>query len=578
MDVSAYLDEVRARQRRVWPPDIPQQVHYPLGEVPVPDHLRHWAARAPDRAAITFYGRTIDYAELDELSDRFAAWLSSVGVRSGDRVAVLLPNCPQFTIAMVATLKIGAVHVPVNPMFQHHELEHELADSAAAVLVAALDRLGPVEQVAGATSVRTILPTDPGAFLPGRPDLPVPASLRNQEAEHGRADEWWRVHRSPRAEPVRVDLDAPAALNYTGGTTGTPKGCVHTQRNMLYTAATAGAARPPRRHSGPDVCAVYVPVFWIAGEDLGILVPLVHGHTVVLFARWDADAVLAAVQHHRVTDMIGTADNYVELMRHPRFAEHDLSSLDCPRAMSFVRKLTPDLRRQWREAVGEHSVLREASYGMTETHTADTITHGFQGGDADLNSEPVFCGLPVPGTDFMVVDPSGGEPLPLGSRGEIAIRTPSLLTGYWGRPEATAEVLRDGWLHTGDIGMVDEDGCLHFLGRNKEMIKVNGMSVFPSEVETLVARHPDVLGVAVVPAPDPRCGQVPVAFVQLGQDSATSAAALAEWAGENMAAYKVPRVELVAELPMTATGKIKKGQLLERAERSGTQRSAPEGE
>lgn len=567
MDVSAYLDEVHARQREVWPPDIPRQAHHPLGEIPVPDHLGHWAAHAPGRPAIIFYDRTIDYAELDELSDRFAAWLGSVGVRPGDRVALLLPNCPQFTIAMMGTLRLGAVHVPVNPMFQHHELEHELADSAAAVLVAALDRLDLVEQVRASTNVHTILPTDPSAFLPDEPRTPVPEALRST-AGHARQDEWWRVYRSPRAEPVQIDLDAPAALNYTGGTTGMPKGCVHTQRNMLYTAVTAGAARPPRRRSGPDVCAVHVPVFWIAGEDMGILVPLVHGHTVVLFTRWDAAAVLDAVQRHRVTDMIGTADNYAELMRHPRFAEHDLSSLDCPRAMSFVRKLTPDLRREWREAVGEHSVLREASYGMTETHTADTITYGFQDADADLNSEPVFCGLPVPGTDFMVVDPSGGEPLALGSRGEIAIRTPSLLTGYWRRPDATAEVLRDGWLHTGDVGMVDSNGCLHFLGRNKEMIKVNGMSVFPSEVETLLARHPDVLGVAVVPAADSRCGQVPVAFVQLGPGAAADAAALAQWARENMAGYKVPRVELVPELPMTSTGKIKKGQLLEEAERS----------
>lgn len=562
MDVVSYLEDLRARQQRSWPRGVPREVAPPLGEVPVTDYLRHWARQAPHRRAIVFYGSEITYAELDEASDRFAGWLDGVGVGAGDRVGVLLPNCPQFVIAMMGILKLGAVHVPVNPMFQQHELRHELADAGVEVLVADTESLPLVRQVCSDTPLREVLATSPVDLLPTDPALPLPESLRATAA----GSQWSQVMASPRAERRDVDVDALAALNYTGGTTGVPKGCEHTQRHMLYTALTAGAARPPRQREDPDVYLCYVPIFWIAGEDMGILVPLVHGATVVLLARWNPAAVLRAVERYRVTDMVGTVDNYVELMEHPDFAGYDLSSLDNARSMSFLRKLTPELRRRWAEAVGEHSVLREAAYGMTETHTADTITYGFADGDHDLRSEPVFCGLPVPGTEFMVVDPETGEPLPLGERGAIVIRTPSLLTGYWQRPEATTEAVREGWLRTGDIGLVDEDGCLHFLGRSKEMIKVSGMSVFPSEVEALLARHPDVLGAAVVPMPHAHKGQLPLAFVQPVPGAGLATQTLTAWAQQNMAAYKVPRFVLVPELPMTATGKIKKGELLDRAQ------------
>lgn len=562
MDVAGYLEDLRCRQDRVWPTGVPREVRYPLGEVPITDHLRHWARRYPDRPAYVFYGAEISYAELDDASDRFAGWLASAGVQAGDRVGVLLPNCPQFVIAMMGILKAGAVHVPVNPMFQRHELQHELADAGVEVLVAATELLGLVDQVRDQTRLREVLATSPADLLPDAPTLPVPEAVGTKPSR----SDWQRVMATPPAPRREVDLDALAALNYTGGTTGMPKGCEHTQRHMLYTAVTAGAAGPPRGED-PQVYLVYVPIFWIAGEDTGILVPIVQGATVVLLARWDAAAVLAAVERYRVTDMIGTVDNYVALMDHPEFSNHDLSSVQSPRTMSFVRKLTPALRARWRQAVGDHSVLREASYGMTETHTADTITFGFAEDDRDLNSEPVFCGLPVPGTEFMVVDPDTGAPLPLGERGAIVIRTPSLLTGYWGRPDATAEALRDGWLHTGDIGMVDTDGCLHYLGRNKEMIKVSGMSVFPAEVEALLARHPQVQGAAVVPVPDARKGQLPLAFVKPAPGTELDPQILTDWARQNMASYKVPRFEVVDQLPMTATGKIKKGELLERAHR-----------
>lgn len=560
MDIEQHVTDLRARQDRTRPAGTPRDVRYPLGEITLPDHVAHWAAQRPERTAIVFQGRSVTYRELDELIRRLAGWLASAGVRAGDRVGLYLPNCPQFVVAMMAVLRLGAVHVPVNPMFHSAELAHELGDSGAATVIT-LDSLLPVlETVRGDTSVRTVLVTTATEMAGGGQDAMVdPASCG------GPVSAWAEALAHEPADANAGELDALAALNYTGGTTGLPKGCEHTQRHMLYTAATSAAAT----RQGPDtgyVALCYIPIFWIAGEDLGILNPLVLGGTSVLLPRWDPDEVLDALDRYGVTTMVGTVENYLELLEHPGFARHDLSSLVDPMAVSFVRKLTPEVRHRWTEAAGTRSVLREGAYGMTETHTFDATPYGLADDDRDLRAEPVFCGVPVPGTDIAVVSPDTERPLEIGEVGEIVVRSPAVMTGYWRRPEETARQLRDGWLHTGDNGRIDEDGCLHYLGRAKDMIKVKGMSVFPAEVEMLLSQHPDVRSAAVVAAEHASKGQQPVAFVSLNEDGAVDAATLQEWASRSMATYKVPLVEIVTDLPTTATGKIRKVDLASRAQ------------
>ena len=575
--VETYLADVRRRQDRIRPAQLPTTPRCPLGEITLPAHVRHWARHRPHRPAIVFYGAETSYAELDDASRRLAGWLADAGVGPGDRVGVHLPNCPQFLVAFLAVLRAGAVHVPVNPLFRAAELRHELQD-AAPELVITLDTLAPlVEEVRPETPVREVLVTSLADTLPEEPSLPLPPSMTGQADEADAAGRSGRPG-SPGRPPSRWaealahsplehdadDLDALAALNYTGGTTGMPKGCEHTQRHMVYTAAAVCAGSTLQDGAAMTVLC-YLPVFWIAGENLGILAPLVSGGTSVLLSRWDPAATLRGIERYDVNVLTGTVENYQELLEHPEFGDRDLSTLTNPTVISFIRKLSPEVRRRWREAVGEHSVLREASYGMTETHTSDTFTLGFQDEDRDLLTDPVFCGLPVPGTDVMVTDFRTGEPLPLGEHGEIVLRGPSLLRGYWRKPEATAAALRDGWLHTGDIGMLDEDGCLHYLGRDKDMIKVNGMSVFPAEVEALLDRHPDVVSAAVVAVADERSGQLPYAFVRTRPGAFLTSGHLREWARANMATYKVPLIELVEEFPLTATGKIRKVELAERA-------------
>ncbi|MFF1686681.1 MULTISPECIES: AMP-binding protein [unclassified Streptomyces] len=559
MKIEEYLEDLRARQARVRPHGTPSDVVYPLGEISVPEHVAHWARLRPDRAAIVFEGRTVTYRELDELSRRVAGRLASEGIGAGDRVAVHLPNCPQFLVAFLAVLRLGAVHVPVNPMFQSAELAYELADCGAETVITLDTSLPLLASVRQQTAVRRV-------FVTSLAEMSEAATAPDAVAIEGLAVHAWA--QAVAHEPVDgapADLDALAALNYTGGTSGLPKGCMHTQRHMIYTIATsAGATR--QTADGEVVVLCYIPVFWIAGEDLGILNPLMLGGTSVLMTRWDPARVLRAIDDHKVTTMVGIVENYLELLDRPDFASYDLSSLVDPLCTSFIRKLDVGVRRRWTTAVGAHSVLREAAYGMTETHTIDVTPYGFQDGDHDLHADPVFCGLPMPGTDIAVLSPVTGEPLPLGEAGEIVVRSPSVTTGYWNKPDATARQLRDGWLYTGDNGRINEDGCLHYLGRDKDLIKVRGMSVFPAEVEMLLCRHPDVDTAAVVPADDLTKGQIPVAFVMLRQKGAVEASVLMDWARESMASYKVPLVEMVDEMPMTTTMKIRKVDLVARAQ------------
>jgi acyl-CoA synthetase (AMP-forming)/AMP-acid ligase II len=532
-EIDAHVADLAHRRAAVWPTGMPTEVRYPLGERTLTAHLRHWARQRPDRPAVVLAGRTLTYAELDEQTDRLAAFLTADGVRPGDRVAVFLGNSLEFVLAFHAILKAGAVHVPVNPMFRGEEVRYELEDTGATVAFVAA-ALREAFESGRTDAVRTVLDEEALAAVLARTDLP-PAP-----AGHG-------------------DLDALAALNYTGGTTGLPKGCEHTQRHMLYTAASSLTAMDT---GDDDVSLVFLPIFWIAGEDAALLLPLVSGTTCVLMARWDVGTALDLLERHRVTTFVAPVDSWIPLLDRAEAEGRDLSSLRTPLAVSFVTKLDAELRARFAKVTGSPGVLREAAFGMTETHTMDTFTGGLA--DRDLVGRPIFCGLPVPGTDVVIVDRETGDLLSVGEEGEIAVHSPSLLTGYWQRPEATAEVLQDGWLLTGDSGQLDDAGCLSYLGRRKEMLKVNGMSVFPTEVEFLLGRHPQIAGSGVVGVADPRTGERAVAFVQLKPGAPETADDIVAWCRENMAPYKVPEVRLVDSLPLTATGKVIKRELSER--------------
>lgn len=560
MNENAYLEKLRALWAQNWPAGVPRELHYPLGEKPITEYLRERARLHPNKAAIVFYGRELSFAELDESSERFAALLLQRGVQRGDRVAVFMPNCPQFLIAFYGILKLGAVHVPVNPLFKLEEVLYELKDSGAQVMLT-LDQLYPVAREAKAAgALRHLFVTSFAEMLPSEPTLPLPQALTEPRiACDGAEDLLPALAATPAVELPPAELDATAALNYTGGTTGLPKGCIHTQRDMLYTAVTTMTVTVGGKED--DVGLGVNPVFWIAGENALAIAPVVCGNTVVMLARWDPVAWMQAVERYRVTVTGLVLDSAVEVMDHPDAGRYNLRSLRSMRCSSFVKKLGLGYRERWRALTG--TTLIEAAWGMTETHTNDTFTRGMQADDFDLKAQPIFVGLPVPGTELKICDFETGELKPLGEEGELCCRTPSLFKGYWQRLDATAESIRDGWLHTGDIACIDAQGYLHFLGRRKEMLKVKGMSVFPAEVEALLGMHPAIVGSGVIGRADADKGEVPVAFVKL--DPAAGASLTAEqlqaWCRERMATYKVPEIRVVTELPTSATGKVLKREL-----------------
>ena len=568
MDETAYLADLHARWQRAWPERTPRSPHYPLGRQPLTEMLRHWGRARPDCPAVIFYGHETSYAQLDAQSDRCAALLAAHGIGAGDRVAVLMPNCPQFHIAFFGILKLGAVYVPVSPLSQRAELQHALNDSTPRALIA-LDQLVPLVRETRAalgaqdplallfvTSFADMVPAEPTLALP-----PMVQAPRYQCEADDRAIDLLPAmaactHAAPTAAP---SLDAVAALNYTGGTTGLPKGCIHTQGDMVDMAAAFGAVSLDITHD--SVMLGFFPEFWIAGENLCLIFPAFFGIPLVLLARWDPETFMAAVQRYRVTNASMLVDNAVEVMEHPRAAQYQLRSLRHVGVSSFVKKLNLPYRRAWQALTG--SVIAETAWGMTETQTCNTFTCGMQDDDLDLRAQPIFVGLPVPGTEFKICDFDSGELLPPGAEGELCVRTPTLLKGYWNKPDATRESLRNGWFHTGDIGSIDEQGYLHYLGRRKEMLKVNGMSVFPAEIEALLGQHPAILGSAVVGRADEDRGQLPVAFVMLKPEAVGTVdnTALVQWCRANMAVYKVPLVHIVDALPLTATGKVRKQDL-----------------
>ncbi|MFP3796582.1 AMP-binding protein [Paraburkholderia sp. SIMBA_027] len=559
MNEREYLDDLHRKWAHAWPADAPREPQYPLGQRPLTAYLREWARRAPQRPAVHFYGRTLSYGELNRLSDRCAALLASLGVQRGDRVAVFMPNCPQMHVAFYGILKLGAVHAPVSPLSKALELGYQLKDSGARVVICADQLLSVVDQVRDECALREVIATGVGEMRGAQSAVPLPDIVLAPKLTSARAIDFLPALDAANG-PVPDDepqLDDIAALNYTGGTTGLPKGCIHTHGDMLYTCASF---TPVALHADEHTVFLnFLPEFWIAGENAGLLFPVFAGAALVLLARWDALAWMRAVQHYRVTHCGMLVDSVADVLNQPNVRDFDYGSLRRVGAISFIKKLTPDYRRRWRELTG--CTLYEFAYGMTETHTCDTFTLGLQDDDRDLRAQPTFVGLPVPGTEFKVCDFASGALLPPGGEGELCVRSPSLFKGYWQREAASADALHDGWLHTGDLATITEEGFIRYLGRRKEMLKVNGMSVFPSELEALLGQHPAIAGSAVIGKADAARGQQPVAFVVLKPGSEASGDELAAWCRASMAVYKVPEIRVIDALPMTATGKVRKQEL-----------------
>lgn len=540
----------------VWPAGMPKHLDY--GEQTLPEVVEEWGKTQPDKCAIQYYGKSVTYAELNQRIDAFAGGLLSLGIEAGDRVALFLPNCPAFVVAYYGILKIGGIVVPINPMNKSTELAYQLQDSTPKVLVV-LDVMHPIyeaikDQASSVTHVITVSLQDE---LPAEPTLPVhPTMATPKQIPHHAIDYLSFLKQTyPPLPDIKVSLDQIAALQYTSGTTGHPKGAMLTHFNMLSNAA--GGSQWLLSDTGENIHLCNLPLFHITGMVNSMNVPLYSGGTIVMMTRFDVEVMVQAIEKYRCEYWVGTATMNIAVVNMPGIENRNISSLKS--VFSGGAPIPLEILEKFKELT--HCELLEG-YGLSET-TAQATTN--PRGGCRIGS----VGIPLFDTDIRILsmeDPTVN--LPPRQVGEVAIKGPMVMKGYWNKPEDTKQSFLDGYLLTGDLGYFDEDGYLYISGRKKEMIKASGFSVFPTEVEGYLYKHPAVKEACVVGVPDAYRGEEIKAYIVLKDGMSVTEEEMVSWAKQHMADYKYPRiVEFRSELPKTGSGKILRRQLAEEAKR-----------
>ncbi|MFI5668932.1 class I adenylate-forming enzyme family protein [Streptomyces sp. NPDC051704] len=535
--------------------------------------FREAAARAPERTALAYFDGRIGYAETDALSDSVAGHLAAHGIGRGDRAAVMLQNTPHFVLAVLAAWKAGAVVVPLNPMYKAGEIGHILRDSGAAALVcdgrawtayAAEAVRGTAVRVALTASDRDFQTrNDPRVFTPPEPapaeadSAPAAARDAGQAAPLTPAD-LTAVARLGRPAPPDPDLTASdtALISYTSGTSGTPKGAMNP-----HGALTHNAVRQVTGHPLPEGATYFAlaPLFHITGMVCELGACFANAGTLVLAHRFDAGVVLDAFLTHRPAYTVGPATAFMALAAHPEATADHFASFRV--LSSGGAPLPPALVERLRAAYGFY--LRNG-YGLTECTAPCASVPVHLEAPVDPASGTLSVGLPGADTLVRILDEHGAE-VPFGETGEIAVRGPQVVPGYWGLPADTAKAFPDGELRTGDVGFMDADGWLYVVDRKKDMINASGFKVWPREVEDVLYTHPAVREAAVVGVPDPYRGESVKAYVSLRPGTSAEPEELSAYCAARIAAYKYPRqVEILPVLPKTTSGKILRRELRDR--------------
>ncbi|MGQ9558824.1 MAG: long-chain-fatty-acid--CoA ligase [Desulfurispora sp.] len=539
-----------------YPPGVPASLTYPRATLY--DALRETAGRYPHHTATIFMDGRLTYRQLLEQVDKMAAALQKqLGVQKGDRVALMLPNLPQMVIAYYAVLAAGAVCVGVNPMYTERELSHQIKDAGAKVIIL-LDLLYPkVEAVREKSGLEKLVVTGIKDYLPFPKNLLYPLKARREgQLAHipRRPDIYWFSRLINQSDGLfqRPDIDPEkdlAVLQYTGGTTGLSKGAMLTHRN-IYANALQLCVWDTDKKTGQEVSLCVLPFFHSYGMTVCMNISVFNGYTMVLIPRFDVKMLLESIQRYRANLFPGTPTIYVALINHPDTPKYDLSSIrGC---LSGAAPLPLEVKQKFEAITG--GVLVEG-YGLSETSPvalSNILSRQHDPGTVGA------IGLPLPDTLVKIADlETGQRELPPGQVGEICVKGPQVMVGYWNRPEETAAALRDGWLYTGDIGYMDERGYTFIVDRKKDLIIAGGYNIYPREVEEVLYEHPKVREAAVIGVADPYRGETVKAFVVLKEGEQASEQEIMDYCRQKLAAYKIPRlVEFRSELPKTNVGKI----------------------
>jgi long-chain acyl-CoA synthetase len=532
---------------------VPHHTNYPRR--PLYEILRRAAAEGGELPALTFLGADVTFLELKENVDRLATALSVHGIGQGDRVGIMLPNCPQYVIGVFAVLRLGAIVVNINPAYAPPEVAHLVKDSGIRMLLT-LDRLAPVVlPLRATTDLRTIVVTAMSEYSPEQaPPAPMAETLRLVDLISG----------VDQVDLPRVDINPDedvAVLQYTGGTTGVPKAAMLTHRNIFANTIQTELWHHRSTEHGRDRFLLVIPYFHIYGLTVGMMRGLWQGARQILIPKYDVEMVLAALRDYQPTYFPAVPTIYVSLLNHPRLHEFHLDRVCTYNSGSAPIAL--DVLEKFERVV---NVPLNQGYGLSE---ASPVTHSTP---HLARRKPASIGLPMPDTDMKIVDlDTGTRELPLGEEGELCVAGPQVMKGYWNRPDETAIALRrdaDGvvWLHTGDVARIDEDGFTFIVQRKKDMIIVDGYNVYPSEVEAALFAHPAVMEAAAIGVPHGYHGEVVKAFVVLKPGQAATSDALTAHCAERLAEYKRPRtIDIRAGLPKSTVGKVLYTKLREEA-------------
>jgi long-chain acyl-CoA synthetase len=526
--------------------------------------LEESCAKFGSRPAFSCMGRTITFADLDKLSAAFGAFLQGRGLTKGARVALMMPNVLQYPVCLFGILRAGCTVVNVNPLYTPRELEHQLTDSGAEMIVVVENFAHTLAEVISKTQVKHVIVTTIGEMLGLKgvlvdfvlghvkkmiPAWDVPGAMRLSDAlaEGGRR----------KLEPVELGHEDIAFLQYTGGTTGVAKGAMLLHRNIIANVLQARAWVTPFLGKQRHVIITPLPLYHIFSLTANCLIFMTLGAENVLITNpRDIPGLVKEMGKHSFTAFTGVNTLFNALLNNADFQKLDFSTLQMTLGGGMaVQKAVAD---RWEKVTGKPLI---EAYGLTETSPAATIN------PLDLAEYNGAIGLPIPSTDLVLRDDDGKE-VALGERGEICIKGPQVMLGYWRRPEETAKMIdRDGWLATGDIGVIDERGFVRIVDRKKDMILVSGFNVYPNEIESVVAMHPGVLECAAVGVPDVKSGEAVKLFV-VKKDPALTAEALLAHCREQLTGYKCPRdVEFRTELPKSNVGKILRRELRDEARR-----------
>ncbi|WLQ43998.1 AMP-binding protein [Streptomyces laculatispora] len=516
--------------------------------------FRDSVGRAPDHPALAYFDGRLTYRETDELSDSVAGHLAARGLRRGDRVAIMLQNSPHFVLALLGAWKAGATVVPLNPMYKSGEAGHVLKDAEVCALICS-DRAWEAylrDTAAAAPAVRIAVTACELDFQTENDDR-VLTFDRLPVADD--ADDLVTVARQGLAAPAGRELTAAdvALISYTSGTSGTPKGAMNSHGNIMVNAERQRTGHPIAEGSAYFALA---PLFHITGMVCQLAACLANAGTLVLAYRFHPGVVLDAFAEHRPAYTVGPSTAFMALAATPGVTPGHFASFQV--ISSGGAPLPPALVEKFRAAFGPY--LRNG-YGLTECTAPCASVPPEREAPVDPVSGTLSVGVPGPDTVVRIIDENGAD-VPFGEQGEIAVRGPQVVSGYWRLPEATAAAFPDGELRTGDIGFMDREGWLYVVDRKKDMINASGFKVWPREVEDVLYTHPAVREAAVVGVPDAYRGETVRAYVSLRPGSAVEPDELGAYCKERLAAYKYPReVEILAELPKTASGKILRREL-----------------